>query len=96
MAQLHVPVLEDEWLIAEQIETALADAGYEAVGHVDQALALIKEGGLDGAVLDINVHGERSFRVAEQLARDATPFAFLSGREAAEGARPRLTAPRSD
>jgi DNA-binding LytR/AlgR family response regulator len=34
---------------------------------------------VDVAVLDISLHGERSFVVAEQLARSATPFVFLSG-----------------
>jgi DNA-binding response OmpR family regulator len=78
----HILVLEDEWIIADQIEAALEDAGYAVVGpvgRVDAAMALLKRRPLDAAVLDINVHGDRSFRVARQLAQDAIPFVFLSG-----------------
>jgi CheY-like chemotaxis protein len=80
----HVLVLEDEWIIADQIEAALEDAGYAVVGpvgRVDAAMELLKSRPLDAAVLDINVHGDRSFRVARQLAQDAIPFVFLSGYE---------------
>ena len=85
MAGPHLPrvlVLEDEWLIAAQIEAALNAGGYEVigpVGHIDEALALLNLQAPDAAVLDINVHGERSFRVAERLCEIATPFVFLSG-----------------
>lgn len=78
----RVLVLEDEWIIAEQIEAALEDGGYEVVGPVgrlDAAMVLMKGEAIDAAVLDINVHGDRSFRAAEQLARDSIPFVFLSG-----------------
>jgi DNA-binding response OmpR family regulator len=80
--RLRVLVLEDEWLIAEQIETALGAAGYDVVGpvgRVHEAMDLLKGQAIDAAVLDINVHDERSFTVAEKLAQDATPFVFLSG-----------------
>jgi DNA-binding response OmpR family regulator len=53
-------------------------------GRVEQALALLKDDKVDAAVLDINLHGERSFRVAERLAQTGTPFIFLSGYTEAE------------
>ena len=34
---------------------------------------------VDAAVLDVNLHGDRSFRIAEFLAGHQTPFVFLSG-----------------
>jgi CheY-like chemotaxis protein len=83
----HVLVLEDEWIIADQIEAALEGAGYAVVGPVgraDAAMALAQSRPLDAAVLDINVHGDRSFRVARQLAQDGIPFIFLSGYPRAE------------
>jgi DNA-binding response OmpR family regulator len=79
---LRVLVLEDEWLIAEQIEAALNDAGFDIVGpvgRIEEAMALLSGDGIDAAVLDINVHGQRTFRVAERLAARSTPFVFLSG-----------------
>ncbi|MEH6676557.1 response regulator [Phenylobacterium sp.] len=77
-----VLVLEDEWLIAEQIGTAITGAGYEIVGpvgRVRQAMDLLEREAVDLAVLDINVHEDRSFEVAGRLAAKATPFVFLSG-----------------
>jgi DNA-binding response OmpR family regulator len=77
-----VLVVEDEWLIAEQIEQALTAAGYDVLGPVGRAraaLALLATSPVDAALLDINVHGERSFAVAERLAKASTPFIFLSG-----------------
>jgi len=78
----RVLVLEDEWLIAEQIGGALAQAGYEIVGpvgRVRQAMDLLEREAVDLAVLDINVHEDRSFQVADRLAETATPFVFVSG-----------------
>jgi two-component SAPR family response regulator len=75
-------VLEDEWIIAEQIEAALEEAGYEVVGpvgRIDAAMALLRDQAVDAAVLDINVHGARSFPAAKTLARNEIPFVFLSG-----------------
>jgi DNA-binding response OmpR family regulator len=77
-----VLVLEDEWLIADEIEMALDAAGYDVlgpVGRVCDALDLLQARAVDAAVLDINLHDERSFVVAEELVRTATPFVFLSG-----------------
>ncbi|HEX3917438.1 MAG TPA: response regulator [Caulobacteraceae bacterium] len=77
-----VLIVEDEWLIADQIEQAMSAAGYDVlgpVGRVRAALALLAASHVDAALLDINVHGERSFAVAEKLVEAATPFIFLSG-----------------
>jgi CheY-like chemotaxis protein len=79
----QVLVVEDEWIIAEQMESALIGAGYEVVGpvgRVEAAMAMLLQGHhLDAAVLDVNVHGQRSFGLAEQLAKDAIPFVFVTG-----------------
>lgn len=80
--QAKVLVLEDEWLIADQIESALLAAGYDVIGpigRVRQAIELLNDTSVDVAILDINLHEDRSFVVAERLAESATPFVFLSG-----------------
>ena len=77
-----VLVLEDEWLIADEIELALRAAGCDVlgpVGRVCDAMELLTFQAVDAAVLDINLHGQRSFVIAEQLQQAATPFVFLSG-----------------
>lgn len=83
----RVLVLEDEWVIAAQIETALTAAGFEVVGpvgRIDSAMTLLRDNAPAAAVLDINVHGELSFSVARWLARASVPFIFLSGYAAAD------------
>jgi DNA-binding response OmpR family regulator len=83
----RILVVEDEWMIADQIACGLVDAGYEVVGpcgRVEQASDLVERGDIDAALIDINVNGNRSFALAERLALAAIPFAFLSGYSGAE------------
>lgn len=75
-------IVEDTFLIAELIATTLAGNSYTIVGPVPrlrEAAALAKSEQLDGALLDLNLHGELCFPVAEALAIRAVPFAFLTG-----------------
>ncbi|RUV63837.1 response regulator [Mesorhizobium sp. M5C.F.Ca.IN.020.29.1.1] len=86
LSGLHVLVVEDTFLIALDVSDQLADAGCEVIGpasSVKQALEQIDGVSLDGAVLDINLAGERSFPIAELLASRGVPFIFLSGYDSA-------------
>jgi DNA-binding response OmpR family regulator len=77
-----VLVLEDEWIIAEQIETALAESGFAVVGpvgRVDAAIALLETESVDAVLLDINMHGEPTFQFAARLVQKSIPFIFVSG-----------------
>lgn len=78
----HVLALEDEPVVAFLIEDMLRDAGAAEVtlaSRVAEAVAVIGQGGIDFAVLDVNVHGERSYPVADQLLARNIPFLFASG-----------------
>ena len=79
----RVLVVEDEYLIADEIAAALATAGAAVVGpagSVEAALALIVDGRpIDAAVLDMNLRGESGLPVAERLQDLAVPFVFASG-----------------
>jgi PAS domain S-box-containing protein len=94
-------VVEDEILIALDITQILAGAGFDAVGpanSVAQALELIRRDGCEAAVLDVNLGGETSERVALELKERGRPFLTLSGysREqhpAAFSGAPALTKP---
>jgi hypothetical protein len=60
----------------------LQDVGCHIIGPVPrlaQGLALATTASLDGALLDINLAGERCFPIAEALAARDIPFAFLTG-----------------
>jgi CheY-like chemotaxis protein len=76
-------VVEDEYLLADDMAQALAGMGAEVVGPLptkDRALTLISSGEpLDAAVLDINLRGETVFPVADALTARAIPFVFATG-----------------
>ena len=78
----RVLVVEDESIVAMLLEDTLAELGYSVAGpvaRVDDALALIAAGGIDGAVLDVNLHGEPSYRVADALAERGLRYVFITG-----------------
>jgi DNA-binding response OmpR family regulator len=79
---IRVLVVEDEALLAIDIAGHLTDAGFSVIGpaaSVTKALALIKEGGCDIAVLDVNLRDETSEPIARELRTNGTPFIFVSG-----------------
>jgi CheY-like chemotaxis protein len=96
-------VVEDEYMIAFDLARSLEELGAEVIGPaptVREALHLIASdtGALDGAVLDINLNGERAYAVAEALASRQVPFVFTTGYDAvvipaAYAAVPRLNKP---
>ena len=83
----RVLVVEDEYLIALEVERALEEEGAEVIGpvaSVQATLDLIEQSGhLDAAVLDINLHGEDAYPIAESLQRKGVPFVFTTGYGAA-------------
>jgi two-component system, chemotaxis family, sensor kinase Cph1 len=81
---LRVLVVEDQMIIAMQIEDVLRDAGCEVVGPVNSlqaALTLAREETLNAAVLDVNLDGVKTFSVAEALQRRGIPFLLATGYE---------------
>lgn len=75
-------VVEDEWLIADMIEHALAQAGYRILGpacSVAQALRLIAAGPCDAALLDVNLGAEKSFVVIDRLIALGIPHLLITG-----------------
>ena len=79
----RVLLVEDEFLIAEDLASTLSAAGATVIGTaytVAAALRLIESGGaLDGAVLDVNLKGETAFTVADALLSRGIPFVFTTG-----------------
>ena len=76
-------ILEDEPLIAMDIEQILRDAGAELVELCTalDADELKKLESYDAAVLDLNIGGRSSVPVAEALKRHDIPFIVVSGSE---------------
>ncbi len=99
---LRILVAEDEALILMDIENMLYDFGCRIVGPVatvEAALTAIRENDLDGALLDMSLHGERITPAAEELLARGIPFLLCTGYgresrdEAAIRDAPRLTKP---
>lgn len=74
-------IVEDEPVVAFALEDMVADAGGSTISaeRVDQAMALIENHNLDLAILDINVHGHKSYPVAAALDKIGVPFIFATG-----------------
>jgi len=79
---LKVLIVEDNFLLAEATKGLLEDSGCRVVGPagwLEDGLELAQVEALDGAILDINLHGEMSFAIAEVLRARGVPFMFVSG-----------------
>jgi DNA-binding response OmpR family regulator len=82
----RVLVVEDEAVVAMDVEGELLRAGAEVMGpaaSVGEALRLIEvaaaDGGLTAAVLDIKLADEAVTPVADALAERRVPFLFATG-----------------
>jgi len=82
-SSVRILIVEDEPLIAMMLEDVLGELGWTVAGNVDsvaKALALIKAGGVDAAILDVNLRGgETSGVIADALAHRHIPFVFATG-----------------
>ncbi|MER2252499.1 response regulator [Methylorubrum podarium] len=78
----RILVVEDEYLIAIEMERWLQEAGAEVAGPVPdtkRALALIEMEPLDAAVLDVHLNGEPVYPVADRLTERGVPYLFATG-----------------
>jgi DNA-binding LytR/AlgR family response regulator len=75
---LRILVVEDEYMVADELRRDLAEHGVEVVGpaaKVSEVLRFLAVAGtLDGAVLDVNLGGEMVFPVADLLRKRGVPF----------------------
>lgn len=101
LAGLRVLVVEDDALLAMALEMNLAGLGCDFIAMastLQDALPLARDADIDGAILDVNLAGERVYPVADILAERSIPFLFATGYGAAglrdcDRARPVLQKP---
>jgi DNA-binding NtrC family response regulator len=81
IARRHILIVEDEAFIALNLETILSEAGAEFVHVKTTADAMDQLGAsrFDAAILDVHLADGSSYKVADELRRQGTPFVFLSG-----------------
>jgi two-component SAPR family response regulator len=78
----RVLVVEDQFLLAEEICAIIGRLGGEVVGPFatpKASLQWLAETTVDLAILDINLDGEEVYGVAEELQRRNIPFFFATG-----------------
>jgi CheY-like chemotaxis protein len=82
LRDIRVLIVEDEAMVAMLIEDILDEMGCKVAGiasELGEALTKSEEEEFDIAILDVNLNGARSFRVAEKLAELRVPFVFSTG-----------------
>ena len=83
MSKNSVLILEDEAIIAMDMEMMLEDNGYSVLGpcsSVDVVRQTVADLRPDIAVLDVNLgRGKTSFEFAEEMQEMGIPLLFLSG-----------------
>jgi CheY-like chemotaxis protein len=85
MTSRSILVVEDEALIAMDLQALLEDAGYRVLGPANSsaaALALIDGDQPDVALLDVNLGRSDAFGVASILTERKTQVIFLTGHTA--------------
>lgn len=82
----RVLVVEDEYMLAEDLRQQLIEEGAVVVGPVGsvaQALALLgSPKTLNAAILDVNLGGELVYPVADALTEQGVPYVFTTGYDA--------------
>ncbi len=84
---LRVLLVEDESVTAMLIEDMLEELGcvvVDVAGTVAQGMqCVLEDGGIDAAILDVDIDGESVFPVADALVAREIPFIFSTGSDPA-------------
>jgi len=78
----RILLIEDEPLVAMDVESTLTAAGCKVVGQaatLERAKQLIEEADCDAALVDVNLAGQPVDELATLLTRKNRPFAFVTG-----------------
>lgn len=91
-----VLLVEDEMILAAEIEHSLEEAGAQVIGPVGrlgEALAIVTESNerLDAAILDVDLHGQDVFPVADVLRDRGIPFLFHTAHGSKAGLKDRYS-----
>lgn len=94
----RILVVEDEFFIADDIATTLSEAGAEVLGPFASIRRVLEflagQPKIDAAVLDLDVRGEKSYPVADELRRRGIPHVFSTGYDPSAIPAPHNTTPR--
>jgi CheY-like chemotaxis protein len=78
----RILVVEDEFLLAIEVEDILRDLGCDVIGplsRLNEAMEMVDRLEVEGAVLDVNLHGDQKvYPVARILKDRGIPFVFTT------------------
>jgi DNA-binding NtrC family response regulator len=83
----RIMIVEDEYLIAMEVQDLLTDLGAEVVGpfgHLAPAFDAVNREQLHGALLDVRLDGETIDEIAEALVARGVPVLLTTGYEKAQ------------
>jgi len=92
-ADLRILIVEDDVLLAMELEDFLRDLGCEVIGpyaRLDKGMEAAEHEKLDGAILDLNLRGELSFPLIDRLQEHSVPLVLCSGYADLPGMKERL------
>jgi CheY-like chemotaxis protein len=79
---LQVLIVEDEFIIADEIASIVEGVGHSIVGPaatVDEAMAILASKSPDFAIIDANLRGHSSSSLARRLNELEVPFCVCTG-----------------
>lgn len=84
LAGMRILLIEDEYMLADMVRECLEAAGAAVRGPIGQLADAVDfvsraEEPFDIAVLDVDLHGEKTYPVAELLEGYGIPFVFVTG-----------------
>jgi CheY-like chemotaxis protein len=77
-------IVEDEMLVALDLQESVRSLGYAVVGPFGRLAEAIEGAAaqpIDFAILDLNLNGEMTYDLAEELERRGIPIVFTTGYE---------------
>jgi PAS domain S-box-containing protein len=80
----QVMIVEDEMLVALDLQESVRSLGYAVVGPFGRLAEAIEGAAaqpIDFAILDLNLNGEMTYDLAEELERRGIPIVFTTGYE---------------
>jgi CheY-like chemotaxis protein len=80
----RILLVEDEMLVAGMLQGMLSDLGYVVTGpaaDASEVIEILDREAVDAVVLDINLNGQMSYAIADELAARGIPFIFSTGYE---------------
>jgi two-component sensor histidine kinase len=85
LAEASVLIVEDETLLALELDDVFNSVGSNVIGpfsNLSQATQAVRNRVIDVAILDTNLNGEMVYPLAEELGARGIPFLFLTGYDA--------------